>query len=78
MWQVSILAVVSVKNQEYSRPAGIMYERSPSRRQGALTLRCAASTEINAPNLNSQKHSLMVPRGICVEPLPFSLFIYLF
>lgn len=37
-----------------------------------------ASTEINAPNLNSRKHSLMDPRGICREPLPFpsSFFIY--
>lgn len=38
----------------------------------------SASTEINAPNLNSEKHSLMVPHGICVQALPFSLFIYLF
>lgn len=38
----------------------------------------AASAEINAPNLNSQTHSLMVPRGIGVAPLPFSLLIYLF
>lgn len=37
-----------------------------------------ASTEINAPNLNSQKHSLMDPHGIRREPLPFpsSFFIY--
>lgn len=46
---------------------------SQSRRQRVLT----ASTEINAPNLNSRKHSLMDPPGICAEPLPFSSLIYL-